>query len=175
MPRRPSSRNRSKEQWRALLIVIPIALVILLRLWSQQAGAPSLEEGVPYRVKRVVDGDTLVLANDVRIRLIGADTPETVKPNWPVEPWGPEATQFTRDFVDGQKVFLEFDGPRIDKYNRSLAHVRVGNQMLGEELIRAGLATAKTKYAYSESAKSRFRAAESEAKAAARGIWSPQK
>ena len=172
MTRRRSPRTFSKGQLRALVIIVAVALLLLLRWWSPHDGAPPLEEGVPYRVQRVVDGDTLVLTGGARVRLIGADTPETVKPNWPVEPWGPEATEFTRDFVDGRDIFLEFDGRRIDKYGRALAHVRVGDRMLGEELIRAGLARAATQYTYSETAKSRFRAAEAEAKAAARGIWS---
>ncbi len=172
MPRRSSPRKLSKRQLRTLIIVVAVAAAVLLRWWNPRADAPPLEEGVPYRVKRVVDGDTLLLTGGARIRLIGADTPETVKPNWPVEPWGPEATEFTRNFVRGADVFLEFDGPRIDQYDRVLAHVRVGDRMLGEELIRAGLARAETRYDYSETAKSRLRAAESEAKAAGRGIWS---
>ena len=123
-------------------------------------------------MKRVVDGDTLLLANGARVRLIGADTPETVKPNHPIEFCGPEATDFTERFVAGGEVRLEFDGPRQDKYRRFLAHVWVGEKMLGEELVRAGLARAKTHYRYSEEAKARLRNAEAAARAADRGIWS---
>ena len=156
--------------WRAIFWVVAlVVLVLLLRSWYAQP--ETLAPGV-YRVDRVVDGDTLVLANQHRVRLIGADTPETVRPNHPVEPWGPEATEFTRRFVAGGEVRLQFDGPQKDKYGRWLAHVWVGDRMLEEELIRAGLATAETGYSYSSAIKARFLQAQSHARAAGRGIWS---
>ncbi len=123
-------------------------------------------------MRYVVDGDTLRLVDGRYVRLIGADTPETVMPNHPVERWGPEATEFTKRFVASGRVRLERDGPRKDKYGRQLAHIWVGDQMLSEELIRAGLAEAKTKYSYSKAVKARLTRAEDEAKAARRGIWS---
>jgi micrococcal nuclease len=121
----------------------------------------------------VVDGDTFVLAGSKEhVRLIGANTPETVKRNWPVEPWGPEASAFTKEFLSGGEVRLQFDGPRRDKYGRMLALVWVGDRMLNEELIRAGLARAEMNYPYSADMKARFRRAEAEAKTSHRGLWS---
>ncbi len=132
-----------------------------------------LIEGV-WAVKRVVDGDTLLLANDVRVRLLGVDTPETVKPDHPVEPFGKEASAFTRDFVAGGQVRLRFDREREDKYGRTLAYVYVDDAMLNEELIRAGFSAAKTYFNYSPAMKKRFVAAEKEARRARRGIWSAE-
>ena len=46
-------------------------------------------------VERVVDGDTVDLrfaSGRERVRLLGIDTPETVKPNTPVQCFGPEAS-----------------------------------------------------------------------------------
>jgi micrococcal nuclease len=100
------------------------------------------------------------------------DTPETVKPNHPVEPWGPQASEFTRQFVAGGPVRLEFDRERLDRYGRFLAYVWVGGRMLNEELLRAGLARMEPQYRYARTVKERFRRAEEEAKAAGRGIWS---
>jgi micrococcal nuclease len=152
-----------------------VAILVLVAAWRYFSTPPAppdaLAEGL-YDVRRVVDGDTLLLTNHARIRLIGADTPETVKPNHPVEPWGPEASEFTRQFVAGKQVRLEFDRERVDKYNRFLAYVWVGERMLNEELIRAGLARAELQYHYSSAKKTRFRRAEAEAKSAGRGIWS---
>ncbi len=177
-------RNGRKSHFRRFQrrnLLIPVAVLALLILrgwfpeWYRSPNLPppvTLEEGT-YRVERVVDGDTLVLTNRGRIRLIGADTPETVMPDHPVEPWGPEATEFTERFVAGGLVRLQFDGRRQDKYGRFLAHVWVDDRMLEEELLRAGLATAETDYSYSAEAKDRFRAAEAEARAAGRGIWGP--
>lgn len=155
-----------------MVVVIAAVLVLRVVLDDRQPAPPeALAEGV-YTVQRVVDGDTLLLTNAARIRLIGADTPETVHPDRAVEPWGPEAGRFTRQFIAPGQVRLTFDRERQDRYGRFLAYVWVGEQMLNEELIRAGLATARLEFRYSQSMKKRFRDAQEEARAAGRGIWS---
>ncbi len=65
---------------------------------------PSLEARI---VIRVIDGDTLVLDGDEKVRLIGVDTPETVHPTRPVEYFGREASAFTKRMVEGQEVYLD--------------------------------------------------------------------
>ncbi len=153
------------------------AVLVGLQKFSEQAVTPRPEttKHLDSHVAKVVDGDTIVMAKDKeRVRLIGVDTPESVKPNSPVQPWGPEACAFTKDFLSSGEVRLEFDGPRRDKYGRLLAYVWVGDRMLNEELLRAGLARAELKYQYSAAIKTRFRQAENEAKAGRRGIWSTQ-
>src|SRR5690606_38241786 len=76
---------------------------------TASAGSATLVAG-PCEVVRVVDGDTLVVRpadagtgsgkpEQFRVRLLGIDTPETVKEDTAVEAWGPEATAFTREFV----------------------------------------------------------------------------
>jgi micrococcal nuclease len=160
-----------RRGWPALLVAVVLAVLAAWQQWHPK-GSGDLEAGT-YRIDRVVDGDTLKLVEGhERVRLIGANSPETVKPNWPVEPWGPEASQFTKKFCACGEVRLEFDGDARDKYGRILAYVWVGNRMLNEELIRAGLAHAELQYHYSQAMKSRFRRAEAEARAARRGIWS---
>ena len=144
---------------------------------------PPLTEGI-YPVVHVVDGDTLVIGDSIdksqqyRVRLIGADTPEVVKPNTPVEPFGPEASEFTKKKIAeaNNQVRIAFDGDPADRYNRVLAMVYLpmpdGDVWLNELLIREGLARAQTQYRYSNGAKDAFRRAEAEAKAAKRNIWS---
>jgi micrococcal nuclease len=124
-------------------------------------------------IERVVDGDTLVLAGGDRVRLIGVDTPETHHPTKPVQPFGPEAYEFTRGKVEGKRVQLKFD-PREtkDRYGRTLAYVYIEEEFLNELLIRQGLARALTDYPFSSEMKQVFRAAEAQAKAAKRGVWS---
>lgn len=155
-----------------------VAVLVLAGYWRSQSRdrAPEALSEATYRVERVIDGDTLLLANRARVRLQGVDTPETVKPNHAVERFGPEAAEFTRHFVAqaGGVVRLQFDRERIDKYGRFLAYVWAGDRMLNEELVREGLATAETQYRYSNSMKTRFRRAEDDARAARRGIWSPE-
>jgi len=79
-------------------------------LRQSHSGGQLGERAAQYRtVRRVVDGDTLVLENKERVRLIGVDTPETKHPRKPVEYYGTEATAFTKKMVQGKTVRLEFD------------------------------------------------------------------
>lgn len=135
------------------------------------APATELAEG-DYRVERVIDGDTILLENHTRVRLLGIDSPESVKPNHPVEPFGPEASAFTRKALEGRVVRLTFDGDRLDQHGRTLALVWLGNRLINEELVRAGLARAQPQYHYSKPMKTRLVAAEAAARAEHLGIWS---
>src|SRR4051794_40063399 len=81
-------------------------IALLLIVWrvytagvDQIAAPEQLAEGM-HEVRRAVDGDTILLVSGARVRLQGINTPETVKPDSPVEPWGPEASQFTKDFLE---------------------------------------------------------------------------
>ncbi|MFZ9629805.1 MAG: thermonuclease family protein [Ilumatobacteraceae bacterium] len=75
----------------------------------------------------VVDGDTIDIEIDgatERVRLIGIDTPETVKPNTPVQCYGPEASAFTTATLPpSTPVRLERDAEARDAYGRLLAYV----------------------------------------------------
>jgi micrococcal nuclease len=169
-------RYRRRLSPRAAALLVLLVLLAVRLYW--ESGAPVPPEALSektYRVARVVDGDTLLLEDGARVRLIGVDTPETVKPGAPVEPFGPEATAFTRRFVAGGEVRLQLDRERKDRYGRFLAYVWVDGRMLNEALVRAGLARARLDYRYSEAMKRRFRRAEEEAQAARRGIWSREK
>lgn len=125
-------------------------------------------------VASVIDGDTIRLDDGTRVRLIGVDTPEVShpdRPNMKPEPFGPEATEFTRQLVDGRDVRLEFDRERFDPYQRVLAYVYVDDRLLNEELILAGFSRAETRFPFKHTMKKRFREAELDAKVAKRGMW----
>ena len=181
-------RRRPRRIW---LLAALIAGLALLRCghdrWRgmpQPSREPPLAEG-DYTVLRVVDGDTLVVTpqrsspgtrrREFRLRLLGINCPESVKPNHPVEPWALEAAEFTRQFVSGGTVRLRFDKRRLDIYDRYLAYVFVADKMLNEELVRAGLAHVQTFPGDSESMTRRLRVAEQEADQASRGVHSGQK
>jgi len=78
-------------------------------------------------VVSVVDGDTLVVrlaGADERVRLIGIDTPETKKPDTPVQCYGPEASARTAALLPpGTVVRLVRDIEARDRYDRLLAYV----------------------------------------------------
>ena len=161
----------------SVTLLCVIAVLILLRFFSDSEGPDQqvFDEGTTQQVKRVVDGDTLLLADGQRVRLIGIDTPETKRPDSPVEPLGPEASQFTTSLVGEGQVRLEFDRERLDQYHRLLAYVYLPDgRLLNEEIIRAGFSEAETHYPFRNDMKQRFRAAEEEARAEGRGLWQAQ-
>ena len=95
---------------------------------------------------RVVDGDTIdatVRGNDERIRLIGIDTPETKKPNTPIQCYGPEASAYTTSLLPvGTALYVERDLVARDDYGRLLAYVYRADDALfvNFEIIRNGYA-----------------------------------
>jgi micrococcal nuclease len=169
--RRRRVRNPSAA---TLLVVLSLALLIAARLLRQGGPAPGefVRQQQPVVVERVVDGDTLLLAGGQRVRLIGIDTPETKRPDLPVDPLGVEATAFVQSLIADAPVRLEFDRERLDQYERLLAYVWLPDgRLLNEEIIRAGFSTAQTRYPYRQDMKRRFLEAEEEARAAGVGRW----
>lgn len=176
-----SARSSLRQLRPGLRLVVVLAMLGLM-LWNYlhrdspdvvaPGPAPPVETEL-HRVKRVVDGDTLLMEDGERIRLLGVDTPETVAEGRPVEEWGPEASAFTKDAVEGQLVRLAYDKERRDQYHRVLAYVyKEDGWFLNEELIRAGLSKAQLQFPYSTQMKNRFKAAEEEARRAEAGLWS---
>jgi micrococcal nuclease len=98
-------------------------------------------------VTRVVDGDTVEARIDGEIedvRLIGVDTPETVKPGEPVECFGPQASRFSHRTLEGERVRLVFGEERRDVYGRLLAYAYLDGHFVNAALVRRGLAHSLT-------------------------------
>jgi micrococcal nuclease len=170
---RPLQRQR---QLRAVLLAGFALVVVALRLIVWPLPEPQGRPPQTAIVLRAVDGDTLLLEGGERVRLLGVNTPETKHPHKPPEPFGAEASAFTRKHVEGRTIRLEFDRERRDDYGRLLAYVYRDQWFLNEELILAGLSRAQTRFPYSEAMKRRFLAAERTARENGVGLWSvPQK
>jgi micrococcal nuclease len=130
------------------------------------------------RVIRVVDGDTIkVLLSPGRydtVRYIGVDTPESVKPNTPVQCFAKQAAAFNRRLVQGRDVRLRLGRERRDRYGRLLAYVYVtGDRPLfvNAALVRGGYA--RTLEIAPNTDRADFLARlESRARSAGRGLWS---
>jgi endonuclease YncB( thermonuclease family) len=93
---------------------------------------------------RVYDGDTITLADQRRVRLLGIDTPE-IKDR---EPFAEEAKEFTKRLCSGKPVYLVFGAEKLDKFGRLLAHVYVTDPVgsgaylcVNEALVDTGLAS----------------------------------
>ena len=131
----------------------------------------AIKKSGTFVVKRVVDGDTIVLSNGERVRLIGVDTPESVHPRKPVEYFSKEASAFTKKMVEGKPVRLEYDWNRRDKYGRTLAYVyrMPDNLFLNAEIVKQGYGHAYTRFPFKYMEE--FRRYESEARDMERGLW----
>ncbi|MYL35551.1 thermonuclease family protein [Pontibacillus yanchengensis] len=126
-------------------------------------------------VTRVVDGDTIEVnvdgeTEDVRMLLV--DTPETKHPSKPVQPFGPEASEFAKEKLSGKEITLEFDGPKRDKYDRLLAYVWVDDKNFNKMLLEEGLARYAYVYDPPYTYSQEFMKAQNRAKDAEKGIWS---
>jgi micrococcal nuclease len=126
------------------------------------------------KVERVVDGDTFVAAvagRRERIRLIGVDTPETVDPDRPVQPYGKEASNFAKRMLDGRTVRLAGDVEPRDRYGRLLAYVWLPDGTFWNALLAAEgyaqLITIPPDVTYA----GLFRRLVDEARSASRGLW----
>ena len=158
----------------ALLLVLIFLSILACNPEGTPTPAPTLSRPAPtpggaqtFRVKEVVDGDTIVLENGTRVRYIGLNTPERDRPFYE------EATEANRKLVEGREVRLELDAVEIDQYGRTLAYVFVGDTFVNLELLRQGYANAYTvppnvRY------EALFREAEREAREAGRGLWAIQ-
>jgi micrococcal nuclease len=159
---------------------LPWVLVVLLAAgygWARRREDGSSAAASPTaRVLRVVDGDTILVAvggRQERVRYIGVDTPETVKPNTPVQCFGKRASAANHRLVDGREVRLVADAEARDRYGRLLAYVYRASDGLfvNEALVRGGYATTLT-IAPNVRFSSRFAALARQARDAGRGLWS---
>src|SRR5690349_11258023 len=113
----------SRSTRRSLVLVLAVLAALAVggtRALDRGDGSRSPETA---RVERVVDGDTIVLAGGERVRYIGVDTPESVKPGTPVQCFAERASAFNARLIEGQQVRLRYDAERVDRYGRTLAYV----------------------------------------------------
>jgi micrococcal nuclease len=166
---------------------ILLTLFVLLFLYvspSSQAG-----DSQTAWVKRAVDGDTLLLTNGERVRLIGVDTPEvheskklyrdaerSGKDIKTIKALGRRASALTKKKVDKKQIRLEFDVNNAyinqrDKYGRILAYVYLTDgTFLNAEIVNPGYGFAYTRFPFKYMEE--FRRYEREARERERGLWS---
>ncbi|HEY2477307.1 MAG TPA: thermonuclease family protein [Solirubrobacterales bacterium] len=165
---------------RGSIALLLIAAAILLRPWEalRPPSATGASQRLEGRVVRAVDGDTLEVALDggatETVRLIGVDTPETVKPDTPVQCFGPRASAFEHRTVEGRRVRLLTGVEPRDFYGRLLAYVwvegRPRERFLEVELLRRGLARTLTFHPNDRFA-DRFESLERKTARAGKGLW----
>jgi micrococcal nuclease len=140
-------------------------------------------------VTRVVDGDTIEVLitgrvegpgaglaevdHEYDVRLVGIDTPESVKPGSPVECFGKEASAALHVFLDGRHVRLVDDVEEEDGYGRILRYVYLGAEMANARLVANGYASVYT-YPPNVRHASLFVQLQREARENDLGLWSPE-
>ncbi|NJD08262.1 MAG: DUF4124 domain-containing protein [Methylococcaceae bacterium] len=155
--------------WRQLgwlLLIVPLLGCSEVFRWTDEGGNPHftdrptagaeklpLREPSPptantatgagwVRVKKVYDGDTIILENGERVRLLGLNTPEIAGSYRDEEPGGPQARDWLSGKIAGLRVRLETDAESKDRYGRTLAHVFTADGThINLALVKAGLAT----------------------------------
>jgi len=120
-------------------------------------------------VERVIDGDTIVLPGDVKIRYLLVNAPETT--NGHADCYGANAAQFNSDLVLGKTVQLDYDTACQDMFGRTLAYVSVDGQDVNRLLIERGYACVLHIPPDGDARADEFKALEAAARAAKRGLW----
>ena len=174
-------RKRTKRLYSIISLIVLAALVLFTyffvqdRIIKDRAGS---DLNGPYKVERIVDGDTIVVkmrGESVKVRMIGIDTPESVAPSYYDKentPQGLDASEYTKKLLEGKKVYLEYDVNYEDQYGRVLAYVYLkdAKTMVQMKLLEEGLASVYTVQPNSKYAED-FLRIQQEARSNGKGFW----
>jgi micrococcal nuclease len=149
----------------------PFIILLLVAVLAFACGRAPAAPPQQARVVQVLDGDTLVLANGRRVRLLGINAPELEREGRPAEFLAHKAKAYLAQLIQGKMVRLEYGQLRYDHYGRLLAHIFLEDNTLAEAaLLKEGLARV---YFHPPNLSHRevLLAAQKEAMDARRGIW----
>jgi len=136
--------------------------------YGETGGTGEVDGDTSFMVKEVVDGDTIILSDESRVRLIGINTPEYEMYFYE------EAREVLEAMVLGKEVMLEKDISIVDKYGRLLRYVYAGDLFVNLEMVKRGFANA---YTYPPDVKytGKFLEAERYARENNLGLWEKSK
>ncbi len=170
---------------RRLLYLVLAVIIVFLLIKKPGVFVGSDDKSEILTVTRVIDGDTFLLSNNERVRLIGVDTPEkhqskklerdaerSQKDKKTIQKLGEEASDFAKKIIEGKRVRLERDqysAPK-DKYSRLLRYVYLEDgTLINALLIKEGYANAYTQFKFEK--EEEFKKLEREARLNKRGLW----
>ena len=170
---------RGSHGWLVALVIVVTGLFFGTHEfgWLGPAGQAALR-GQPglYGIARFVDGDTIAVNMNgtvEKVRFVGVDTPETHKPNTPVQCYGPAAAAFTKNTIGSNRVRLVSDSLSTDRdrYGRLLRYVYLPDgTLVNEKLIQEGYGFYYPYFPFTKSGQ--FAADEQAAMSAHKGLWS---
>ncbi len=147
-----------------------LCVLLVLPVWLHGGVSPARSQST-FRVRWVVDGDTIILENNKHVRYLGIDAPEIERKDKKGEPLGEAARAFNKRLVFGKRVRLVFSKERTDRYGRWLAYVYLPDgTLVNAALIEAGFAHVLYQRATGGRFQS-FLALQRRAMARKRGIW----
>ncbi|HET9850748.1 MAG TPA: thermonuclease family protein [Candidatus Saccharimonadales bacterium] len=160
----------------AIFILLLILIVITQSGWLASP-ARTVNQSQPgfYSISHFIDGDTIAVNMNGQIetiRMIGVDTPETHRPNTPVQCFGPEAASYTKSLIGDNRVRLQADplDTNRDRYGRLLRYVYLPDgTMVEDKLISQGYGFAYLDFPFSQ--KARFASEQSAAQVKRAGLW----
>ena len=120
-------------------------------------------------VERVIDGDTIVLPGDLRVRYLLVDAPEAT--GGEAACYGAAAAQFNADLVLGKAIELRYDVRCQDRFDRTLAYVTVDGQDVNRVLVERGYACVLHIPPDGDARAGELEAVQAAARAAGRGLW----
>lgn len=167
--------RRVQKQLIAAVLVLLVALAQQQGWLSSAADVAQSNQPGLYSVSRFVDGDTIAVdmnGKTEKIRMIGVDTPETHKPNTPVQCYGPAASAYTKTIIGTQKVRLVSDSLSTDRdrYKRLLRYVYLPDgSNVNQKLIQTGHGFYYPYFPFTKS--EQFSADQGVAMAAHLGLW----
>ncbi|MBX4199648.1 thermonuclease family protein [Candidatus Saccharibacteria bacterium] len=170
-------RYRRRHKYSLVSLILAVLLVVATQSGWLSKPAQVAQQNQPglYSVAHFVDGDTIDVNMDGRtetVRFIGVDTPETHRPNTPVQCYGPEAAAYTKSIIGSSKLRLQADplDTNRDRYGRLLRYIFLQDgTLVQEKLVSEGYAFAYTQFPFQK--KQQFVDEQAQAKAAKKGLW----
>lgn len=170
-------RNRQLQRLAFALIAVAVSVILVVATPARPPSTNITAPGDTVQVTEVYDGDTIAVQRGStveKVRFLGIDTPETKDPRKPVQCFGKEASNRTKELLTGRRVRLEMDpsqGER-DRYGRILAYIwRDDGLFVNKSLLEDGFANEYTYQSVAYKYQAEFKAAAQSAEAQAKGLW----
>jgi micrococcal nuclease len=141
-----------------------IKFLILISLFLVSCTSSELEG--PFKVVRVIDGDTILINTNEKIRLSGIDTPEKEECHFQ------ESKSRLEELILNKEIFLEKDYSNKGRYGRLLRYVHLEDLEINSLMVSEGYAKVNDKYAHDTKKYSQLKKLELKPRKLKKGVWS---
>lgn len=131
--------------------IFTLSFTLIFITFAGQAEQPDLrkqlKKSTRHQVVKIIDGDTVILRNQTRVRLVGIQAPKLPLARKKLKAWplGFESKKMLSDLVLDKYVTLYFGGQRQDRYGRTLAHLFLEDGLWVQgEMLKYGMARVYT-------------------------------